>query len=38
MVKKQSCVIWVQIYIKTDDAYKDIAEDVETWLTPQIMN
>ena len=38
MVKKQSCVILVQIYIKTDDVYKDIAEDVETWLTPQIMN
>ena len=30
MIKKQSCVIQVQIYIKTDDVYKDIAEDVET--------
>ena len=27
MVKKQNCVI---VYIKTDDVYKDIAEDVET--------
>ena len=31
----QNCVIWMQIdslfvYIKTDDIYKDIAEDVET--------
>ena len=35
MVKNQSCVIWIQIvgfnvYIKSDDIYKDIAEDVET--------
>ena len=30
MIKKQSCVIWVQIYIRTDDVYKDIEEDVET--------
>ena len=38
MVKKlcfQNCVIWIQtvsffIYIKADDIYKDIAEDVET--------
>ena len=32
MVKKQNCVTWIQIasYIKTDDIYKDIAEDVET--------
>ena len=30
--KKQNCVIWTQTvsYIKTDDIYKDIAEDVET--------
>ena len=26
MMKKQNCVIWIQ---KTDDIYKDIAEDVE---------
>ena len=26
------------VYIKTDDIYKDIAEDVETSLTLQIMN
>ena len=34
MVKKQNCVIWIQtsfiVYIKTDDIYKDIAEDFET--------
>ena len=34
MVQKQNCVIWIQIgfivYIKTDNIYKDIAEDVET--------
>ena len=35
MVRMQNCVIWMQIdslfvYIKTDDIYKDIAEDVET--------
>ena len=26
MVKKQNCIV----YIKTDDIYKDIAEDIET--------
>ena len=34
MEKKQNWVIWIQtvsiVYIKTDDIYKDIAEDVET--------
>ena len=33
MVKKENCIIWIQKnteYIKTDDIYKDIAEDVET--------
>ena len=30
MVKKQNCVIWIQTDIKTDDIYKDIAEDAET--------
>ena len=34
MVKKQECYIYTDIsfivYIKTDDIYKDIAEDVET--------
>ena len=34
MVKKQNCVLWIQIsftvHIKADDIYKDIAEDVET--------
>ena len=36
MVKKQNCVIWIQTdsqfhcIHKTDDIYKDIAEDVET--------
>ena len=36
MLKKPNCVIWIQtkycfvVYIKTDDIYKDIAEDVET--------
>ena len=33
MVKKQSCVIWIHsfiLYVKTDDIYKDIGEDVET--------
>ena len=42
MVKKQKCVIWIYImlhncvilcsivYIKTDDIYKDITQDVET--------
>ena len=30
MVNKQICVIWIQTDIKTDDIYKDIAEDVET--------
>ena len=31
-MKKQSCVICIDsfiVYIKTDDIYKDIAEDVE---------
>ena len=31
MLKKQSCVIWIQM-IKTGDIYNDIAEDVETRL------
>ena len=32
MLRKQNCVIWIQIvvYIKRDDIYKDILEDVET--------
>ena len=30
MVNKQNCVIWIQTDTKTDDIYKDIAEDVET--------
>ena len=33
MVKKQNCIIWKLcfiVYIKRDDIYKDIAEDVET--------
>ena len=40
MVKKENCITWIQIswlqihgfvvYIKTDDIYKDIAEDVVT--------
>ena len=35
MMKKQNCVTWIQtysfiVYIKTDDIYKDIAENVET--------
>ena len=34
MVKKQNCIIWIDrdgfiVYIKRDDIYKDIAEDVE---------
>ena len=29
-MKKENCVILIQIYIKTDDIYKDIAEDAET--------
>ena len=41
MVKKQNYVIWIQtvskVYIKTDDIYKDIAEDVID-LILQIMN
>ena len=28
MVKNQNCVIYVIVYIKTDDIYKQIAEDV----------
>ena len=35
MMKKQNCIVWCCkfcfiVYIKTDDIYKDIAEDVET--------
>ena len=34
MVKKQNDVIWIQsvfiVYIKTDDIYKDVQEDIET--------
>ena len=32
MLKKQNCVIWIQIvvYIKRNDIYKDILEDAET--------
>ena len=33
MVKKQNCVIWIQMFHrihKKDDTYKDIAEDVQT--------
>ena len=30
MVKKQNCIISFIVYIKTDDIYKKIAEDVET--------
>ena len=35
MVKKQTCVMWIQtdsstVYIKTNDIYKDIAEDTGT--------
>ena len=34
MVKKQNCIIWIDrdgfiVYMKRDDIYKDIAEDVE---------
>ena len=29
-MKKENCVILIQIYINTDDIYKDIAEDAET--------
>ena len=34
MVKNQNCIIWIDrdgfiVYIKRDDIYKDIAEDVE---------
>ena len=40
--QKQNCVIWIQIwiivYIKTNDIYKGIAEDVELDLILQIMN
>ena len=36
MMKKQNYFIWIHTvlygYIKTDDIYKDIAEDVETRL------
>ena len=39
MVKNQNCVIWIHmdflVYIRTDDIYKDIADDVkkrfDTW-------
>ena len=34
MVKNQNCVIWIHmdflVYIRTDDIYKDIADDVKT--------
>ena len=31
MVKKQNCVtLYFTVYIKTDDIYKDIAENVKT--------
>ena len=32
MVEKQSCAVWIQTisYIKSDDIYKDIAEDFKT--------
>ena len=32
MVINQHCVIWIEIivYLKTNDIYKDIPEDVET--------
>ena len=30
MVKKQNCVIWIQIYIRTEDIYKDIPKYIET--------
>ena len=34
MMKKQNFVIWIQtcfiLYMKADDIYKDIAEDIET--------
>ena len=30
MVKKQNCVIWIQMYIRTDDIYKDIPKYIET--------
>ena len=29
MVKNQKSVIWIQEYMKSDDIYKDFAEDVE---------
>ena len=36
MVEKQNFIIWIQtvsfVYIKTDDLYKEILEDVETRL------
>ena len=36
MVKKQNCVIWIHmdflVYIRIDDIYKDIADDVKTKL------
>ena len=34
MMKKQNCLIWIQtasiVYIKTDDTFKGIPEDIET--------
>ena len=34
MVKNQNCVIWIHmdflVYIRTDDIYKDITDDVKT--------
>ena len=34
MVKNQNCVIWIHmdflVYIRTDDIYKEFADDVKT--------
>ena len=38
MVGKQNCVMCFIVYIKTNDIYKYIAEDVETKFDFQIMN
>ena len=42
MVEKQNCIIWMQnnfiVYIKTDNIYKDILQNVETRFDTQIMN
>ena len=43
MMKKQSCVIWIQtdtdiVYVKTDNILKDIAEILKHDLKLQIMN